>query len=108
MQGSRHNDEQRRKAAHAYMVTGSAKEAAAAAGVSERTARHWCQPRGRLQHPNFAELCREAVDRLVPEHLRVGMKLLRALNDRLDKGDVSTRDLIALLRFFHPPERWRR
>jgi hypothetical protein len=108
VRGSRYTNEQRRKAAHVYAVTGSAKQAAAAAGIPERTARYWCQPDGAPQSPIFAKLCREAVDSLIPEHASVGMKLLRALDDRLDKDEVSTRELIAYLRILSPPKWGRR
>ena len=110
MRGSRHTDEQRRKAARAYVLTGSVKAAAAAACVPERTARHWCQPEGAPQYPYFAELCREERLGLDGQLRRTVLLTLRQIEKRLWDGDphvvkgvtqhraIPVRDLLRLLR----------
>jgi len=102
MRGSRYTNEQRRKAAQAYVVSGSAKQAAVAAGVPERTARYWCQPQGAAQSPIFAELCRDERDRLYPLSYRVSEKLLDRIEDELHSGRPSLRDLTRFLGFVLP------
>jgi hypothetical protein len=89
MRGSRYSDEQRRKAARAYVLTGSAKQAAAAAGVPERTARHWCQPQGAPQPSIFAELYREERARLdrIGARIRLANKTLDQIEDQLTNGE---------------------
>jgi hypothetical protein len=90
MRGSRHSDEQRRKAARAYVLTGSVKAAAAAAGVPERTARHWCQPEGAPQYPYFAELCREERLGLEGALHRAAMLTLRQIEKRSGTGTLAS------------------
>jgi hypothetical protein len=114
MRGSRYSYEQRRKAAITYVLTGSAKQAAAAAGVPERTARHWCQPEGAPRYPYFAELCREERLGLDGERTRLASMLLRGIEDRLRNGEphvvngvtqhreIPFRELVRLLRVFPP------
>jgi hypothetical protein len=112
MRGSRHSDEQRRKAARAYVLTGSVKAAAAAAGVPERTARHRCQPEGAPQYPYFAELCREERLGLEGACPHMGMLTLGQIEKRLRKGEprvvngvtqhraIPSRELLRLLCVF--------
>ncbi len=92
------------------MLTGSVKAAAAAAGVPERTARHWCQPEGAPQYPYFAELCREERLGLEGALHRAAMLTLRQIEKRLRDGDprvvngvtqhrqIPLRELLRLLR----------
>src|SRR6266496_1570600 len=98
MRGSRYSDDQRRKAAIGYVLTGSAKQAAAMAGIPERTARYWCQPDGAPQPPSFADLCRAERVRLYRARARLAMKTTKRIEDRLERGEFSFRDQLRLLR----------
>ena len=88
MRGTKHEMEQKLKAAFAYIITGNSVDASAICGIPDRTIREWTECSW------WSDLVTEAKNSKNTEldalYTRIIEKAVRGVEDRLENGDAVT------------------